>query len=117
MSRIRFVEPSVQLIEGRAWSGCAGITRVEFSTDGGLSWTDTSVEDQVSPYAWRRWTHRWDATAPGGYVLCARATDADGNAQPVEQAWNLEGVENNAVQRVPVVVGPPAPKQPPADSL
>jgi sulfane dehydrogenase subunit SoxC len=117
MSRTRFVEPSVQMIEGRAWSGRAPVDRVDFSADGGRMWTATALEDAVSPYAWRRWTYRWDATEPGEYELCARARDRAGNVQPVEEAWNYEGVQNNAVQRVAVIVGEAALKQAPADSL
>jgi DMSO/TMAO reductase YedYZ molybdopterin-dependent catalytic subunit len=116
MSRVRFLKPATEVVEGRAWSGLAPIVKVEFSSDGGGSWSAAELEDAVSPYAWRRWTYRWDATRPGDYELCARATDAAGNAQPIEQRWNLEGVENNAVQRVRVVVGEPAEQQAPADS-
>src|SRR5690348_5687340 len=36
-------------------------------------------------------------------TLFRSATDDAGNAQPLEQNWNLEGVQNNAVQRVRVV--------------
>ena len=117
MTRTRFVEPSMQLIEGRAWSGRAPVAGVEFSDDGGRSWTSASLEAAGSPYAWRRWSHRWDATRPGEYELCARARDRAGNVQPVEQAWNLEGVQNNAVQPVRVVVGDAPAKQSPADSV
>ena len=42
--------------------------------------------------------------APGEHVLCCRATDETGDAQPLEPEWNLGGYENNAVQRVPVLV-------------
>jgi sulfane dehydrogenase subunit SoxC len=117
MSRTRFVEPSAQLVEGRAWSGRGPIDRVEFSADAGRTWADVVLEDPVSPHAWRRWTYRWDATRPGEYELCARARDRAGNVQPVEEAWNYEGVQNNAVQRVAVIVGDADRKQPPADSL
>jgi DMSO/TMAO reductase YedYZ molybdopterin-dependent catalytic subunit len=107
MSRTRFVEPSVQVVEGRTWSGRAAVTRVELSHDGGASWVDAVMAEPVSPFAWRGWTCRWDATQPGEYELCARATDAAGNVQPTSPDWNLEGVQNNAVQRVRVVVGAP----------
>ncbi len=116
MSRTRFVEPSTQTIEGRAWSGRAPIARVDFSADGGGSWSQAELEHAVSPYAWRRWTARWEADRPGEFELCARATDAAGNVQPLEQSWNLEGVQNNAVQRVRVVVGAPEGRQAAADS-
>jgi hypothetical protein len=44
--------------------------------------------------------------SPGTYELCSRATDAAGNTQPMEAPWNTGGYANNAVQRVPVTVGP-----------
>ncbi len=116
MSRLRFVEPSIRRIEGRAWSGRAPIRRVEFSADGGESWVDTELDDPVSPHAWRGWSHRWDARRPGDYELCVRATDEGGNAQPITQSWNLEGVQNNAVQRVRVRVGAAPGGQPAADT-
>jgi DMSO/TMAO reductase YedYZ molybdopterin-dependent catalytic subunit len=117
MSRTRFVEPSVQVVEGRAWSGRAPVTRVELSHDGGATWVDAVLGEPASPYAWRGWTCRWDATKNGEYELCARATDAAGNVQPMSPDWNLEGIQNNAVQRVRVVVGvPPDSVQVAADS-
>ena len=115
MSRTRFVEPSRQLIQGRAWSGLAGIAGVDFSADGGRTWARAALEDAPSPYAWSRWTYEWEATRPGEYELCARAIDVAGNMQPAEQSWNLEGVQNNAVQRVRVVVGESVPQQSPPD--
>lgn len=117
MSRVRFVEPSTVVIEGRAWSGHGPITNVELSDDGGRTWAGADVEAPAGPYAWQRWTYRWDALRPGDYELCARATDADRNVQPVDVDWNFEGVENNAVQRVRVIVGKPEQQQSPADSL
>lgn len=117
MSRTRFVEPSSHVVEGRAWSGRAPIARVDFSADGGESWSPAELEDAVSPYAWRRWTAKWEADRPGEFELCARAADAAGNVQPLEQCWNLEGVQNNAVQRVRVVVGAPEASQAAADSF
>jgi len=117
MSRIRFVEPGEHVIEGRAWSGLAPIVNVEFSADGGASWQPAELEQAASRFAWRGWTFHWDATTPGEHDLCARATDSAGNTQPAGQDWNAEGVQNNGVQRVRVVVGAPVDRQVPADSL
>jgi hypothetical protein len=33
-----------------------------------------------------------------------RATDSQGNVQPVEQPWNHHGMGNNMAQRVEVIV-------------
>jgi DMSO/TMAO reductase YedYZ molybdopterin-dependent catalytic subunit len=102
-SRDRVVEAGTTTLEGRAWSGRAPIVRVEVSTDGGATWADATLGDELGAWAWRGWSLRWQAT-PGAHVLCSRATDAVGEAQPLEPEWNLGGYENNAVQRVPVVV-------------
>jgi len=107
MSRVRFLAPSRQVLAGRAWSGCAPVTKVEVSTDSGGAWATARLGDQVSPYAWREWTYEWDATRTGDYELMVRATDGAGNVQPTEQNWNREGVQNNAVQRIRVAVTKP----------
>jgi len=90
-------------IEGRAWSGWAPVVEVEVSTDGGASWSPAELGEQSSPWAWRGWRFDWDAT-PGEHVLCCRARDATGNAQPDEADWNVGGYANNGIQRVPVTV-------------
>ena len=103
-TRRRFAEQTAHTLEGRAWSGSAGIESVEVSSDGGATWQPARLEPGESPRAWRRWTFEWQPEAPGDYELCCRATDAAGNTQPVEPPWNLGGYANNAVQRVPVTV-------------
>jgi DMSO/TMAO reductase YedYZ molybdopterin-dependent catalytic subunit len=104
MSRVRFVAPSRRVLSGRAWSGCAPVTKVEVSADGGLSWAEADLGDPPSAFAWRPWSYEWDATKPGEYELTVRATDGASNVQPTDGNWNREGVQNNAVQRVRVVV-------------
>ena len=115
MSRTRFVEPSTQKIEGRAWSGRGVVTRVDFSADGGATWTEAALGQPLSDHAWRPWKINWEANTPGAYQLSARATDSAGNVQPDSPEWNLEGVQNNEVQRIDVVVAPPSDVQRPAD--
>jgi DMSO/TMAO reductase YedYZ molybdopterin-dependent catalytic subunit len=89
---------------GRAWSGWAPISRVEVSTDGGVTWADAELEPLESRWGWRGWRYEWAADEPGDYVLCCRAHDDAGNVQPDEAAWNLGGYSNNSPQRVPVAV-------------
>jgi sulfane dehydrogenase subunit SoxC len=103
MSRTRFAPAGEHELVGRAWSGHAPITTVDVSADGGVSWQPATVEPAPGRWAWSRWTYRWVAT-PGRHELMARATDAAGNVQPVEQPWNLQGMANNMTQRITVVV-------------
>jgi DMSO/TMAO reductase YedYZ molybdopterin-dependent catalytic subunit len=100
-TRHRVVDAGRVTIRGRAWSGDAGVTRVEVRVDG--AWTDAALDPAIGEFAWRGWSCAWDAT-PGEHELACRATDAAGNVQPVEQPWNRQGVGNNLVQTVNVSV-------------
>ncbi len=91
-------------VEGRAWSGWAPVQSVEFSADGGRTWVEAELEPESSRWAWRGWSHEWDAT-PGEHVLGCRARDEAGNVQPDEAEWNVGGYANNGIQRVRVTVG------------
>jgi DMSO/TMAO reductase YedYZ molybdopterin-dependent catalytic subunit len=102
-TRRRLVEAGVVRLEGRAWAGRLGVSRVEVSEDGGESWSAAEVGEQVGRYAWRAWTYGWRAR-PGRRTLCVRATDSEGNIQPVEQMWTFHGMGNNMAQRVDVIV-------------
>jgi DMSO/TMAO reductase YedYZ molybdopterin-dependent catalytic subunit len=101
-TRRRLVEQGTLEVQGRAWSGAgAAIARVELAVDG--AWREAELEPQSAKFAWQRWRATWQAT-PGEHELACRATDAQGAVQPLEPDWNLGGMGNNAVQRVPVTV-------------
>jgi DMSO/TMAO reductase YedYZ molybdopterin-dependent catalytic subunit len=104
MTRERILDAGRCLLTGRAWSGWGAIERVEVSVDDGVTWADAQLDDPLGERAWRGWSYAWDASEPGPYVICSRATDAAGNTQPLEPPWNLKGYANNAVERVPVTV-------------
>ena len=71
----------------------------------GETWADAElVHDLDGPWAWCGWSFGWEPRGTGTFTLCCRATDETGDTQPLEPEWNLGGYENNAVQRVPVVV-------------
>jgi DMSO/TMAO reductase YedYZ molybdopterin-dependent catalytic subunit len=104
MTRRRHLEPGAVTLHGRAWSGHGPIERVEVSTDGGATFAGAALGPEQGPHAWRGWSFEWDAPT-GEHVVSSRATDAAGNTQPLEVPWNLKGYANNAVERIPVVVG------------
>jgi DMSO/TMAO reductase YedYZ molybdopterin-dependent catalytic subunit len=101
-SRRRTVEAGQVALGGRAWSGAAPIVRVEWAVDG--AWRDAELESS-NPLCWRGWSAVWDA-APGEHELSCRATDENGNVQPLEAPWDLSGFGNNGVQRIRVTVRP-----------
>ena len=89
-------------LHGRAWSGNGvAVTRVELGVDG--QWRRAELEPPGERFAWQAWRARWHAT-PGEHELACRATDAQEAVQPLAPDWNVGGMGNNAVQRVPVTV-------------
>jgi sulfane dehydrogenase subunit SoxC len=106
LTRARIVPAGPCRLSGRAWSGSRPVAAVEVSTDGGATWDAAKLEPgpALGEWAWREWTFLWEPSGPGEHVLCCRATDEAGNSQPADQAWNVGGYANNAVQRIPVTV-------------
>jgi DMSO/TMAO reductase YedYZ molybdopterin-dependent catalytic subunit len=102
-SRHRVVDAGPVALRGRAWSGRGAVTRVEVSADDGDTWSEAALDPALGDFAWAGWRATWEAAA-GDHVLCVRATDATGDAQPLTARWNAQGMANNAVQRVQVHV-------------
>jgi len=105
MTRTRVVSTGTHLLEGRAWSGWAPVTRVEMSDDDGATWADAQLDppDPGAPHAWRRFSLLWDA-AEGERWLRVRAHDATGRVQGDEPVWSRGGFANNADEALRVVV-------------
>ena len=101
-TRTRLVEAGSVRLTGRAWAGRLAVAGIEVSTDGGKVWAEATLGKPVGRYAWCEWSYEWQAE-PGTYVLCVRARDGAGNVQP-DALWNYQGMGNNMVQRVDVVV-------------
>ncbi|MGJ8606056.1 MAG: molybdopterin-dependent oxidoreductase [Marivita sp.] len=102
VTRQRWLRAGPVTLEGRAWSGSGvPIDRVEVLLGG--TWHDAEVTGRRDQYAWTGWRIDWDAT-PGVYDLACRATDAQGNQQPLEAPFDMAGFANNAVHQVRVHV-------------
>src|SRR5216117_1354929 len=73
-------------VRGGAWACDAEITKVELSTDGGATWSDTKLLGESKLNAWRFWEFNWQTPARSGkQTLIARATDSLGRTQPVHR--------------------------------
>ncbi len=68
-------------VKGIAYGGDRGISRVEFSSDGGKSWRDTEIYYSGGNLAWSLWKTEWMPAAAGDYALVIRATDGEGHVQ------------------------------------
>jgi len=94
-------------ISGAAWSGDAGpVTGVDVSVDSGRTWSAATMRrDQRTEYGWRVWQYGWTPPREAYYTIFARARDAAGNTQPLDQEWNPSGYVWNVVPSVRVRVG------------
>jgi len=101
-TRKRLVSAGPVDLVGRAWSGGGvPIDKVEVEVTG--QWHSAQLSEKTVRYAWQKWTFNWKATA-GEHMLRCRATDANGNVQPLDPPWDKAGFANNAAQSVHVFV-------------
>ncbi|MAG36424.1 MAG: hypothetical protein CL878_09290 [Dehalococcoidia bacterium] len=78
-------------VTGVALGGLPGVSSVEVSTDGGLSWQEATLGPTPLPAVWTMWSYHWRIPKPGSYLLVVRATDGDGRSQPDEDVVTLDG--------------------------
>ena len=77
---------------------------MEVSTDDNRTWGPAQVQETRSPYAWQHWEYQWEVSRPGYYLIRSRATDSQGNTQPLQAPWNFRGYAVNSIHAVPVTV-------------
>ena len=95
-------------VEVRGYAFAGGerhVARVDVSVDGGASWSQAELLQDLGRWAWRQWRMTVDL-APGEHEILVRAWDSSAATQPEEHAtlWNPKGYVNNARPRVRVRV-------------
>jgi sulfite oxidase len=93
-------------VEVRGYAFAGGereVSRVDVSLDGGASWSQAELLDDLGPWAWRHWRATVEL-APGEHDIVVRAWDSSAATQPEHEAplWNPKGYVNNARPRVRV---------------
>jgi DMSO/TMAO reductase YedYZ molybdopterin-dependent catalytic subunit len=68
-------------LQGIAFAGARGVSRVEVSFDDGQSWQDARIDYRGAPMAWILWSYAWTPRQTGTYRLVVRAADATGMLQ------------------------------------
>ena len=86
-------------VSGLAWDGGYGIRRVAVSTDGGKSWSDAKLGEDLGKYAFRPFS--FDLTAKRGRnTIMVNATNAIGQTQVSQLIFNPAGYHNNVMQSI-----------------
>jgi sulfite dehydrogenase (cytochrome) subunit A len=88
-------------VQGLAMDSGSGIQRVEFSADGGKSWSDARLDPDLGRFSWRRWRIDWRPPSPGTHRFMVRATSNSGEGQLVTQ-WNHGGYQRNVIEHMDV---------------
>ena len=75
----------VVTVAGVAIAGDRGISNVEVSTDGGVTWNIADLKSPLGPYTWRLWMYRWILPAANEQAVVVRATDGNGAVQTAHE--------------------------------
>lgn len=86
-------------IGGIAWDAGYGINAVEISSDGGKTWTEAKLGEDIGRYAFRLFSAQVKLKG-GAQKVMARATNKIGQGQPTELIANPAGYHHNIVQSV-----------------
>ena len=78
-------------LAGVAFAGTRGISKVEYSTDGGSTWNQASMDAPLSNLTWTLWRASWTPSREGAYRLVVRATDGSGAVQASGSAPSFPG--------------------------
>jgi sulfite dehydrogenase (cytochrome) subunit A len=89
------------LVRGIAFDGGQGVRRVAYTTDGGGSWHDANLGDDLGRYSFREFNFPF-VPERGSYDLRVRAWNGSGQTQPLEALWQPAGYMRNVVERVRV---------------
>jgi sulfite oxidase len=89
-------------VRGYAFAGGERhVARVDVSIDGGASWSQAELLEDLGVWAWRHWRITVDLPA-GEHEIVVRAWDSSAATQPEDEAalWNPKGYVNNARPRI-----------------
>ena len=71
---------------GVAFAGARGVQEVEWSADGGRTWSAAELRAPLSPLTWVLWQAVWTPPGEGAYTLVVRARDGGGELQTAQVA-------------------------------
>lgn len=91
------------LLRGIAFDGGTGIASVAVSQDGGKSWQDARLGEDLGKYSFREWTLPFTAKQKGEHVLMVKATSKGGETQPAQANWNPAGYRMNRIEQTRVM--------------
>jgi len=91
-------------VRGIAFGGYDGVKAVDFSADGGKSWSAAQLGKDEGKYSFRQWHIRFTPAAKGEATLMVRCTNSSGEVQPAAPNWNPSGFMRNVIESTQISV-------------
>jgi DMSO/TMAO reductase YedYZ molybdopterin-dependent catalytic subunit len=91
-------------IRGLAWDGGYGIRRIEISVDGGGTWREVELGNDLGRFAFRAFRFAFTPPRAGKYQVMARASNGVGQTQADKLIFNPAGYHNNVIRPLTVNV-------------
>lgn len=92
------------VLRGIAFDGGHGIQRVAVSTDGGWTWMETRLGQDLGKFSFREWTMAFKPARKGPLDIKVRAENGAGEIQPLQATWNPAGYQRHVVETTRVLV-------------
>ena len=93
------------VVNGIAWDGGHGITSVAVSINGGMTFEQAHLGQDLGRYSFRPWSYQFRPKAAGALSIMVQATNAIGQSQTGQIIPNPAGYHHNVMHRVTVQVG------------
>ncbi|HEY6813913.1 MAG TPA: molybdopterin-dependent oxidoreductase [Croceibacterium sp.] len=90
-------------LRGIAFDGGTGIARVAVSPDGGATWQEARLGEDLGRYSFRQWQLELPLAA-GSHRVQVRAFSTGGETQPLEPRWQPPGYMRNVIETVTLEV-------------
>lgn len=87
-------------VGGHAYAGTRGISRVEVSTDGGSTWNEAELTEELEPSidAWHQWRYEYEPPNET-HTVVVRAVEEDGTVQTKEETGRFPSGPSGWVSR------------------
>lgn len=89
-------------VRGFAFDLLSGVKSVLFSANGGATWGEATLSEDMGKYAFRGWSTTFTPGAAGAHALKVKAIGNSGETQPETQYWQPTGYGYNPIETVNV---------------
>lgn len=91
-------------LEGIAFDDGSGIKDVDISIDGGLTWLTSTLGESLGRFSFLPWKLTVSFAQKGKATVMVRASNKNGEVQPLRASWNHGGYRRHAIESVAINV-------------